>query len=377
MLRKVLALQHRTHHFVSRALDFVDESSLKNRGQRGERVNLYDLGDSVWLTQFRHSREYALCCQFSHLPCRFTRDEVHQLATVLDLPERIRCPTSRISEDRVTALCMLLRRLAYPSRLADVQMQFGWERTRFSRIVNLTATFLQQRWGHLLFFDPNRLTREKLAEFARVNRDFGCPLDVVVGFIDGTLQEVARPVANQRLIYNGWKRMHCLKYHAVVTPDGIIIHLHGPVEGRRHDQTVFKESRLQDILDKHFLCPDGKTKLYLYGDSGYSLGEHILCPYKGVSLTPEEKKWNYMMSRARESVEWIFKEISTHFQFLDFPGGQKVLLSPCGLYYLVATLFCNAHTILHHPQIPQYFHCNPPTLLEYFNRGTEREEMSG
>ena len=272
---------------------------------------------------------------------------------------------------------MLLRRLAHPSRLVDIEMQFGWERTRFSRIVNITATVLWQRWGHLLHFDPNRLTREKLAEFARVNRDFGCPLDLVVGFIDGTLQEVARPVTNQRLIYNGWKRMHCLKYHAVVTPDGIIIHLHGPVEGRRHDQTVFKESGLQDILKEHFWCPDGKTKLYLYGDSGYTLGDHILCPYKGPALNRQEKAWNYNMSRAREAVEWIFKEVMAQFQSLNFAGNQKILLTPCGLYYLVAVLFCNAHTILHHPQIPQYFHCNPPTLSEYFNGGPHDQELGG
>lgn len=308
---------------------------------------------------------------------RFTRSEVHELVVVLDLPKRIKCPITRISEDRVTVLCMLLRQLAHPTRHTDIEMQFGWERTWFSRITNIIATTLWQRWKHLLRFDPNRLTREKLAGFARVNRDFGCPLDLVVGFIDGTLQEVARPVTNQRLIYNGWKRMHCLKYHAVVTPDGIIIHLYGPVEGRRHNQTVFKESGLQDILEKHFWCPDGKTKLYLYGDSGYTLGDHILCPYKGPTLDQDQKAWNYKMSRAREAVEWIFKEVTMRFQSLNFAESQKVLLTPCGLHYLVAALLCNAHTILHRPQIPQYLHCDPPTLSEYFNGEPDDEESDG
>ncbi|THU89274.1 hypothetical protein K435DRAFT_678329 [Dendrothele bispora CBS 962.96] len=72
------------------------------------------------------------------------------------------------------------------------------------------------------------------------------------------------------------------------------------------------------------------------------------------------------MSHIREPVEWAFKEMTSIFQFLDFHRNQKVLLSPCGLFYLVAILFCNVHTILHIPQIPQYFNCHPPTLAEYF-----------
>ncbi|KDQ50122.1 hypothetical protein JAAARDRAFT_142408 [Jaapia argillacea MUCL 33604] len=48
---------------------------------------------------------------------------------------------------------------------------------------------------------------------------------------------------------------------------------------------------------------------------------------------------------------------------------QKILLLPCGLYYLAAILLGNTHTILHQPQILQYFPCSPPTLKEYFQGG--------
>ena len=75
------------------------------------------------------------------------------------------------------------------------------------------------------------------------------------------------------------------------------------------------------------------------------------------------------MSRVREPVEWLFKEVTQQFTFLDFSRSQKILLSPCGLFYLVSILLCNAHTILHYPQIPQYFACPPPTLEEYFIGG--------
>ncbi|KIJ45994.1 hypothetical protein M422DRAFT_165640, partial [Sphaerobolus stellatus SS14] len=267
-----------------------------------------------------------------------------------------------------TALCMLLRRLTFPARLADVEMQFGWEKSRFSRISQLTAMYIWTRWKHLLRFDPTYLTREKLASFARSFKAKGSPLGFIAALIDGTLQKNARPVRNQRLVYNGWKRIHCLKYHVLISPDGLVIHVYGPVDGRRHDEMVFKESGLLELLQKHFWTPTGE-QLYIYGDPAYSVGPHVMSPYKGAGITPEQQAFNTAMSRVREPVEWLFKEVAQQFTFLDFARSQKILLSACGLYYLVALLMCNAHTILHYPQIPQYFACPPPTLQEYFTGG--------
>jgi hypothetical protein len=287
----------------------------------------------------------------------------------------IHCPDSRIREDCVTALCMLLARLVHPSRHCDFEMQFGWEKTRFSRISRLTAQFLFDRWKHLLRFDPQRLTPKKLFEFAHVIHSKGAPLTAVCGFIDGTLQKTARPVWNQRILYNGWKRIHCLKYHCVIGPDGLVMHVFGPVEGRRHDLTVYRQSGLEAILEAHFWTPGpNRQQLFIYGDPAYTVGPHILSPYKGSSVTAEQSMFNYRMSRVRESVEWLFKEVTQQFPFLDYSRNQKVLKQPCGLFYLVAVLLCNAHTIIHSPQIPQYFNCSPPTLGEYFRGGPVDDE---
>ncbi|KIJ53252.1 hypothetical protein M422DRAFT_100162, partial [Sphaerobolus stellatus SS14] len=251
--------------------------------------------------------------------------------------------------------------------LADVELMFGRERSRFSRITQVTAMYLWTRWKHLLRFDPMRLTREKLASYARSFTAKGAPFQYVAGLIDGTLQKNARPVRNQRLVYNGWKRIHCLKYHAVIAPDGLVIHVYGPIDGRRHDETVYKESGLSELLDKHFWTPEGQP-LYVYGDPTYTVGAHVMAPFKGPegTLTPEQQRFNTAMSRIREPIEWIFKEVAQKFTFIDFSRNHKILLTPCDLYYLVSLLLCNVHTILHYPQIPQYFAYPPPTLEEYF-----------
>lgn len=164
------------------------------------------------------------------MPRSFTQEEVEALVTVMDIPENVYADNG-VTEPRVTAMAMLLRRLAYPTRLTDIELEYGWEKTRFSRITHTLATYIYQRWKHLLRFDSRRLTPAKLKEYANAVTAKGAPTTNVWGFIDGTLRKTARPVRNQRIVYNGWKRIHALKWHSIITPDGIHAHVFGPIEG--------------------------------------------------------------------------------------------------------------------------------------------------
>jgi len=66
----------------------------------------------------------------------------------------------------------------------------------------------------------------------------GAALDICWGFVDGTVRAICRPKVNQRVVYNGHKRVHSLKFQSVVAPNGLIANLLGPVEGRRHDAAM-------------------------------------------------------------------------------------------------------------------------------------------
>ena len=113
------------------------------------------------------------------------------------VPLVIKCSQTNIEEDRVTALCILLRRLACPIHLVDVEMQLGWERSQFSRITHLVTLILFDRWKHLLCLDPICLNPVKIAEFGTAVAAKGAPLDVVVALIDGTLQKMhVHPITN-------------------------------------------------------------------------------------------------------------------------------------------------------------------------------------
>ena len=89
----------------------------------------------------------------------------------------------------------------------------------------------------------------------------------------------------QRVMYNGHKRVHAMKFQSVVLPNGIIANLAGPYEGRRHDSTMLQQSGLLTSLRRvaHF---NGQP-LCLYGDPAYPSGVHLQAPFQGRVLTPE------------------------------------------------------------------------------------------
>jgi len=75
---------------------------------------------------------------------------------------------------------------------------------------------------------------QRAGTYAECVLEKGGAIDHCVGFIDGTGIFVARPREGlQRSVYSGHKRTHMLKLQSIVTPDGLLFHLAGPIEGRR------------------------------------------------------------------------------------------------------------------------------------------------
>lgn len=74
-------------------------------------------------------------------------------------------------------------------------------------------------------------------------------------FIDGTVIGVSRPSGymKQLIVHNGHKHKHALKYQAIRTPNGMIIHAYGPVGGRRHDWYLYHCSNIESNL-QHIYC---------------------------------------------------------------------------------------------------------------------------
>jgi hypothetical protein len=317
---------------------------------------------------------------------RFELQHIALLTVILGLPQVV-ITENRLRVIAIDALCIFLRRFAYPNRLFDCTHIFGRTMDELSRISNHIMHYLYDRFHHLLdTFNHQRLNPEMLEKFAQAIQARGGALPNTWGFIDATIRPIARPTWHQRQAYNGHKCVHALKFQAVMTPDGIISHLTGPWVARRHDSWILGESGLYQELEQWAHSTNGQP-MYLYGDQAYSMTTYIMCPVKGewyncsfpfdlalifsftcligINLSEEELLFNKRMSSVRECVEWGFGKVVANFSFVDFKKNQKVFLQPVGRMYMVAVLMVNCHTCLYSSQTGMFFNLEAPQLNDY------------
>lgn len=159
---------------------------------------------------------------------RVEKNDLPLLFNALGIPETIECRQGSIC-DGMEGLCMLLRRLAYPCRYSDMISRFPRPVPVLSMITTTVMDYVYQQHHHRIsHWNRFLLEPRKLEEYAMAISQQGSALDNCFGFIDGTVRPICRPGENQRIVYNGHKRVHALKYQSVVVPSGMIAVMHGP-----------------------------------------------------------------------------------------------------------------------------------------------------
>ena len=93
--------------------------------------------------------------------------------------------------------------------------------------------------------------------YCRKIHDKGAALGNCFGFVDGTVRPISRPGVDQRLVYNGHKKVHALKFQSIALPTRIIGHLCGPIEGRRLDCYLLQKSNLLTDLTQFAFNANG------------------------------------------------------------------------------------------------------------------------
>ena len=179
---------------------------------------------------------------------RFFRNDIYALADLLGLPDEITCynGTKTTSSE---GLCILLKRFAYLCRYVDMCPRFGRSIPELCLISNEVMDFIYSNWNQLLpNLDQPWPSRTNLATFADAIHNKGAALDNHWDFVDGTVRPVARPGKDQRILYNGHKKVHSIKFQSVATPNGLVANLFGPVEGKRHDSSMLAASGLLNEL---------------------------------------------------------------------------------------------------------------------------------
>jgi hypothetical protein len=290
---------------------------------------------------------------------RFTVREMEEIVAALRLPPTY--TVHRVTVSSFVALAMVLRRLVYPLRLGDLVVEFGYDITSLSLIINHLMTTLSSRFLAHLQLWPG-ITQQKVRVYEHAVSAHMPGVRRIWGFIDGTLRAIARPEKQQRASFSGYKRHHGQHYQAVVAPDGLVVSLIGPFVGSRNDITVYHESYLDALLTP--FVSQGTDIYHLFGDKAYRNLPLVMSPFH-PALTDEEEQYNTALSSLRVSVEHAFGKITQLWSFTDLKRVQRTGLQPTAAYYHVMVLMSNLHTCMHGNQISEKFDCAPPSMLAY------------
>ena len=193
-----------SEQFKSKNPDFPYENYLG--------FELDDMDESEWLAEFRFQKR--------HIPL---------LADVLQLPDQFLCYQRSVSSG-IEGLCIMLKRLSYPCRYSDMIARFSKPVPVLSMVSNHVLDYIYDYHSHrILNWNQTILSPLALQEYSDAISAKGAALDNCFGFIDGTVCPICRPGELQRVVYNGHKRVHALKFQCVALPNGLIGNLYGPV----------------------------------------------------------------------------------------------------------------------------------------------------
>ncbi|KAH9154917.1 hypothetical protein AeRB84_003056 [Aphanomyces euteiches] len=240
---------------------------------------------------------------------------------------------------------------------------FGRSRSGLCNMFLHVLDLIYNRFADLVMLDRERISAQ-LQAFSQAITNKGGEVENVWAFIDGTVSECCRPGGDKRQlsVFNGHKRRHAVKFQTLVTPDGIIAHAFGPIEGRRHDLTILRESNLERLIknDSRF------NGFVIYGDPAYGYSDQLASPFGGARLSYAQQQVNRSMSKVRINVEWSYGQILQYWPIVDYKKKLRIDTSPSAKMYKVAVLLTNCITCDRGQNTNSaYFGISPPSLQVY------------
>lgn len=192
---------------------------------------------------------------------------------------------------------------------------------------------------------------------------------VVSCFIDNTMFAFCRPGGNtqegeaspraslilQQAWWNGWKKLHGMKWQTVILANGMDLNVFGPLSVRRNDLSSLAESKFEEKFRELQLDMPVKTKTH--GDSAY-FDNDILTTGGGRGL-----------SSVRESIEHSYKDTKQQWKYCDTGKVLQLRKQPVAKIMLVAMLLRNVHVTMNGSQMGLSFEMIAPTFEDWIAQG--------
>ena len=97
-------------------------------------------------------------------------------------------------------------------------------------MTNRVTDFIYVTHSHRITqWNPAVLNPGFLEQHAAAIAVKGAALDNCFGLVDGTVCPISKPAEHQRIVYNGHKTVHALKFQSVAVPNGLISNMDSPV----------------------------------------------------------------------------------------------------------------------------------------------------
>ncbi|DAZ98312.1 TPA: hypothetical protein N0F65_008898 [Lagenidium giganteum] len=212
--------------------------------------------------------------------------------------------------------------------------------------ITSVSTAVHQHFSAVVCW-PSGLERKAIAD--AIERACGIPS--CVGLIDGTLLPLQfRPTLRGedyfcRKSIDALNGLICCDHIARVT------YVQVGYPGCTHDNRVWSESNLVQECNGYFL-----KKEFLIGDSAFATSSRMVSPFKnfrGGSLTPEQKFFNYRLSKIRFKTEHCIGLIKARFQY--FKGIRSIIATQQDLRRILRLFKCAViiHNLLVNEPIPE------------------------
>jgi DDE superfamily endonuclease len=155
---------------------------------------------------------------------------------------------------------------------------------------------------------PNTVEKcqEYATEWARLS---GPPANrglftTVIGMLDGLLINIESPkkmeTNNQEDFRSGHKKRIGLNFQGLCDAKLKFLYVTMTTPGKTNDLKAYRFSQLSEMIER---LPYG---YFVGGDNAYVNSEHLIVPFSGRNVTPEQDTFNYYLSQLRVRIENTF-----------------------------------------------------------------------
>ena len=239
--------------------------------------------------------------------------------------------------DFKSELLIFLWYIANKVTIRDVADRFGVCEASVFRIRNRIADMFVKKVMKKLIKFPDHENCVNTAESFE-NR-YGFP--GVVGAIDGTHIRIPRPVVDGDQYFNR-KDFYSLNTQVICNFNLEFLDVFVGFPGRVHDARVFHNSPIPEMLKQL------NNAYHLLGDAAYPLLLGLLTPFRETAnMTPAQRKYNKVHSRARQCVERSIGILKGRFrklkdlEMVDIETMCKIIISTCCIHNIVIKLDSN------------------------------------